>query len=768
MTTSTLNSLARASSAYLRSAMHQPIQWHEWGEEAFAAAQQQNKPMLLDIGAVWCHWCHVMDRESYDDPAIAAIVNEHFIAVKVDRDERPDIDSRYQAAVQAVSGQGGWPLTAFLTPDGKPFYGGTYFPPDDGYGRPSFRRVLLSIANAYKEKNGDVVEQAKMVESAIAQSESFSGRSGRISEAAIAAIQKSAFSMFDPEHGGFGQAPKFPHPSALDLLIARYALASGEADAFVRPAERISAPGSSAPGDNGETSAVSKDAEHLRTVITTTLDHMANGGVYDQLAGGFHRYSVDERWVVPHFEKMCYDNSELLKNYVHAYQATGEEFYAAVARDIVRWMDEWLSDRERGGFYASQDADINMDDDGDYFTWTLAEARSVLTEEEAQAATLRYDINEVGEMHHNPAKNVLYVRASVEEIARRMQIAPERVTELLASAKKKMYAARIERPTPYIDKTVYVSWNSLCVSAYLEAAKVLNLPEARRFALRSLDRILAQAWERGPGRENRAGESPAATQVGPTSAAPHLLHVVAYSDPKAEHRDVSGLLDDYAFTALACLDAYEATADLSYFRFARAIADAMIARFFDATSGGFFDSEPAGEGKSLGVLATPRKPLQDSPTPAGNPMAAIALVRLHHYTGDAAYRDKAEQTLETFAGVAEQFGIFAASYGISVSYFLESPVHVVVIAETGDAEAAEKLHSAAVAPFAFHKSVLRLPREQAVAENLPPLLAATIPNLPPFGNGKSFALICSGTTCQPPVATAAELNRKLEEALRAP
>ena len=227
MTTSSLNSLARASSAYLRSAMHQPIQWHEWGTEAFAAAQRENKPMLLDIGAVWCHWCHVMDRESYDDPEIAAIVNQHFIAVKVDRDERPDIDSRYQAAVQAVSGQGGWPLTAFLTPDGKPFYGGTYFPPSDGYGRPSFRRVLLSIANAYTEKNGDVVEQAKMVESAIAQSESFAGRSGRVSAGVIAAIQESAFKMFDPQHGGFGQAPKFPHPSALDLLIERYARTSG-------------------------------------------------------------------------------------------------------------------------------------------------------------------------------------------------------------------------------------------------------------------------------------------------------------------------------------------------------------------------------------------------------------------------------------------------------------------------------------------------------------------------------------------------------------
>jgi len=739
MTTSTLNSLSRASSAYLRSAMHQPIQWHEWGPDAFAAAQRENKPMLLDIGAVWCHWCHVMDRESYDDPEIAAIVNEHFVAVKVDRDERPDIDSRYQAAVQAVSGQGGWPLTAFLTPDGKPFYGGTYFPPNDGYGRPSFRRVLLSIAAAYKEKRGEVVEQAAMVENAIVQSESFHGRSGRVSANVIDAIQESAVKMFDPRHGGFGNAPKFPHPSALDLLIERYA--RGAADAPVRRA----------------------DDSQLANLITTTLTNMAHGGVYDQLAGGFHRYSVDERWVVPHFEKMCYDNSELLKNYVHAYQATGDKFFADVARDIIRWMDEWLSDRERVGFYASQDADINMDDDGDYFTWTLDEARAVLTEEEAQVAALHYDISEIGEMHHNSAKNVLYVRASIDEIGRRMKLSPERVNQLLASAKRKMYAARLQRPTPYVDKTVYVGWNSLCVSAYLEAAKVLGLTDARKFALRSLDRVLSTAW-RPQGKDKNAGDAPLLADFGRSGNAaadrhlPRLLHVVAYSDPKAEHREVPGMLDDYAFTALACLDAYEATADLSYFKFAHAITDAMSARFFDPTSGGFFDSEPSAGGNHLGVLATRRKPLQDSPTPAGNPMAAIALMRLHHYTGDSSYRDKAEMTLETFAGVAEQFGIFAATYGIAVVHFLDSPVQIVVIAGDDGGSTADDLYQAAVASFAFTKTTLRLAANQAVAENLPPGLAATIPNLPPLKSGRSFAVLCSGSTCQPPVFTAAELK----------
>src|SRR5579884_1837574 len=567
MSSQSLNSLAHASSSYLRSAMHQPVQWHEWDEDAFARAKQENKPILLDIGAVWCHWCHVMDRESYDDPEIAQIVNERFIAIKVDRDERPDIDSRYQLAVQAISGQGGWPLTGFLTPDGRPFYGGTYFPPQDHYGRPSFRRVLLAISDAFREKNADVLKQASLVEGALANSESFSGKGGQFSPKVIDEIVDSALKMFDETHGGFGSAPKFPHPSALDLLIDRY-MRTGD--------------------------------DRLRKVFTTTLEKMARGGVYDQLAGGFHRYSVDERWVVPHFEKMSYDNSELLKNYVHAYQATGSEFFAEVARDIIRWMDEWLSERDHGGFYASQDADYSMEDDGDYFTWTLAEARAALSPEELQIASLHYDINEVGEMHHNPAKNVLFQRAPVEEIASRLNFSADQVRSFLQSAKNKMYAARLKRPTPYVDKTVYVNWNALCVSAYLEAGRVLDLDHASRFALRSLDRILAEAWDPKRG----------------------LKHVIAYSDPDASHRDIAGLLDDYAFTAIACLDAYECTSDLSYFNFARRITDMMVEKFFDPTAGGFFDTD-ANSPEALGVLGTRRKPFQDSPTPAGNSAAAI-------------------------------------------------------------------------------------------------------------------------------------------------
>ena len=708
MTTHTeaTNSLARASSSYLRTAMHQPIRWHEWGPGPFDIARRENKPVLLDIGAVWCHWCHVMDRESYEDAELAQIVNQHYVAIKVDRDERPDIDSRYQAAIAAMTGQGGWPLTAFLTPDGKPFFGGTYFPPVDGYGRPSFKRVLLTIADAFQQKRADVDEQADTVMNMIAKSETFAGREGEaVSPQIVDHIIGSALTMFDQRNGGFGSAPKFPHSSAVDLLIHRHAR-TGDPD--------------------------------VKEVVVKTLEKMARGGIYDQLAGGFHRYSVDERWVVPHFEKMSYDNSELLKNYVHAYQATGNPFFAAVAKDIIRWMDEWLSDRERGGFYASQDADFSMDDDGDYFTWTLEEARLVLSEAELNVAAEYYDIGEVGEMHHNHEKNVLFVKRSLEEIAVSAGMQMERASALLDSAKNKMYAARLQRPTPYVDKTVYVNWNGLCISAYLQAATVLGLNDARVFALKSLERVLNEAWSTSTG----------------------LKHVIAYSDPNATHRNTPGLLDDHAFVGIAALDAYEATGDYKYFESAKAIADYMVQHLYDDQAGGFFDAPRSSSGDgALGALSARRKPFQDSPTPSGNSSAAILLLKLHAFTNDAAYQRRAEQTLRVFAGLAEQVGIFAGTYGIA-SVWLQRPHTQVVV--LGDDRIAQHLYAAAVAPFALNKSVIRV---RSAAEKFPPALAETVPNLPGVKEGKSAAVVCSNFTCMPPMNGPDQLAKTLHEVL---
>ena len=684
------NSLAQASSSYLRSAMHQPVAWHEWGAEAFALAAQEDKPMLLDIGAVWCHWCHVMDRESYEDPELAEVINLHFIAVKVDRDERPDVDTRYQAAVAAISGQNGWPLTAVLTPDGKPFFGGTYFPRDDRYGRPGFARVLLTMADAWRARRDEVLESAGSVVEAIEYNENFAGQSGTLSLGIVEKMVSSAIEKFDRHHGGFGSQPKFAHPSAIDLLL----------DVAVRTGN-----------------------EAAREAATVTLERMARGGVYDQLGGGFHRYSVDEAWVVPHFEKMLYDNAELLKNYVHAFRSFVDPEMARVARDIIRWMDSSLSDRERGGFYASQDADINLDDDGDYFTWTRAEAAAVLSAEEMEIAAAYYDIGDLGDMHHNPKKNVLHVKHTLEAVAAGAGKSPEAAAELLRAAQARLLAARGERPTPFIDTTIYTGWNALAVSAYLEAAQALRMPETRAFALRTLDRLLQDGLhpERG------------------------LAHVISYSGT-GETKWVPGMLDDYAFLIHACLDGWLATGAMKYYQAALALAERMIEQFYDATGGGFFD---AAGGELLGVLAARRKPLQDSPTPAGNPAAAAALLRLEALNGRADLREKAEDTLEAFAGVVSHFGLYAGTYGLALERLLLPPMQIVVI---GEDAAADELEAAAMVGYTVNKSVIRLGmfhlNGPQVADSLPPLLAETLPHLK---IDRSVAVVCKGTSCLPPV-----------------
>jgi uncharacterized protein YyaL (SSP411 family) len=705
-----MNALAGAASAYLRSAMHQPVAWMEWGEAAFDRALQEDKPILLDIGAVWCHWCHVMDRESYEDPATARIINEHFVAVKVDRDERPDVDTRYQAAVSSISGQGGWPLTAFLTPDGKPYFGGTYFPPEDRHGRPSFQRVLLTMAEAFLNRRAEVEESAGSVMNAIEHNESFSGRVGNPGPELVDKMVAATLKSVDPRHGGFGGQPKFPHSSAVDLLID---VASRPHPATVKM----------------EGVGTLSIAEAAKKAALTTLDKMAKGGIYDHLAGGFHRYSVDEHWIVPHFEKMSYDNSELLKNYVHGYRSFGDAECAEVARDILRWVDEWLSDRDLGGFYASQDADFSLDDDGDYFTWTRDEAAEVLTAEELAIAGGYYDIGEIGDMQHNVGKNVLHAKHGLDVIARKAGMSVEEARALLESAKRKLYATRLMRPAPYVDKTMYVAWNAMCISAYLEAGRALDLPGTTEFALKSLDRVLGSAWDAGR----------------------DLAHVVAYGGPGVAAERIAGVLDDYVFLGHACLDAWETTGELSYFTAASELMEGALERFYDPVGCSFFDTgTPAAGERTLGALSARRKPLQDSPTPAGNPMAAMLLMRLGELNGRLDYAEKAQETLETFAGIVEHFGLYAATYALALQRMVREPMQVCVI---GDDENADALERAALARYAVNKSVARFTKVQL--GKLPPVLEVTLPRLP-VGDG-SFAVVCSGHTCQPAVKTAEEL-----------
>jgi uncharacterized protein len=695
----TENSLKDSASPYLRSAAHQPIDWCEWGEAAFARAKNEDKPILLDIGAVWCHWCHVIDRESYENPEIARVINECFVPVKVDRDERPDVDSRYQSAISAISGQGGWPLTGFLMPDGKPFFGGTYFPPEDQQGRPGFRRVLLAVADAYKNKRDDLMRTAESLSEAVAKAEAFAGARAEFNLAVVDAQIGALTQLFDIRNGGFGTTPKFPHASAVDLLLERYR-------------------------QTGE--------KHLLAMAETTLEKMAKGGVYDQLAGGFHRYSVDERWLVPHFEKMSYDNSELLKNYLHGWQVTKNPFLRDPAQGIIGWVNELLSDQQGGGFYASQDADYSLDDDGDYFTWTLDELRVALSKEEAGIMELYFDVEAHGEMHHNPAKNVLWIARDAAEIARTLGLEESSVRLAIASAKHKMLAARLRRPTPFIDKTMYVSWNAMFASAYLAAGRILAGELAsgcQAFALKTLERMLQEAWSEEQGFAHRIG--------GPA---------------------LRGSLDDQVFGVLALLDAYDATLDPKYFRVAQRTMDLTIEKYGDVEGDGFFDR--AADAPPMGGLEVRRKPFQDSPTPGTNSAAIMALTRMHAYTEDRRYFDWAKKTLEAFAGIAAQYGLFAATYGLAAVLFSEHPTQVVITGPAGDARA-QKLEEAANGVFRLGTAVLRLTPESSL-ENLPAALRQTLPHLLKH---EAVAVVCSGATCLPPVGDPEECKRVLEKGI---
>ncbi len=558
-------------------------------------------------------------------------------------------------------------------------------------GRPGFKRVLLSVAEAFEKRRSDIDNSARTLEEAVAKAEIFHGARGEFNASVIEAIVESALRLFDKAHGGFGHAPKFPHSSILDLLLERQ---------------------------------MWPDGVPLKDVIERSLDGMAAGGFRDQIGGGFHRYSVDERWCVPHFEKMSYDNSELLKNYVHAYQATGKPLYREVAEGTIAWVNVVLSDQERGGFYASQDADQTLDDDGDYFTWTVAEVRAVLSEEEFRVIERYYDVGSVGEMHHNREKNVLWIAQPLDEVARTLLLDPDEVALIIERSKRKMLSARRERhPTPAIDKTLYAGWNAMFVSAYFEAANILGREDCRAFALKALDRLLSEAWDQSRGFRHRAG------------------------GPRLE-----GSLDDQVFGAAALLDAFEATLDVRYFNAAERTMHLAVERFGDPEGGGFFDR--ARDAAPMGGLEVRRKPLQDSPTPGANSVAAIVLDRLFGFTGERLYHEWAEKTLEAFVGLVPQYGLFAGTYGLAALLHARHPLQVVITGAANDLQSAA-LERAAHEVCRFGKAVLRVTPERMAAAKLPRALRETLPNL---DAAKPQAFLCVETTCFPPVSDAAALK----------
>ena len=697
-----MNKLQNEQSAYLRSAAHQPIHWFGWGDEAFATARAQQKPILLDIGAVWCHWCHVMDMESYENNSIANIINEHFVAIKVDRDERPDIDARYQAAVSSIAGQGGWPLTAFLLPDGRVFYGGTYFPPDDSYAHPSFPKVLLALAEAFKNDPTKVLQNAEEVEKFTRQYLSRSSDGEELSPDLIQAALNAVSRDHDVRYGGFGAAPKFPHASVIELLLQEY-------------------------HDTHE--------QWMVDAIKKTLRAMAKGGVYDQLGGGFHRYSVDEKWIVPHFEKMLYDNAPLLTNYVHAFQATGDPFFRLVALDILRFVTEVLSDQTKGGFYASQDADVEFGqpdrslagDDGSYFTWTIDDARAALSHEEFQVAQLRYNIFEQGEMHHDHRQNVLFVDKSPDEIGHILQKPLNQVMLLLEQAKEKLRTARKKRRAPFVDETIYASWNGMMISSYLEAFKAINDESLKGFALKSLDRILREHWlESGL-----------------------ITHRAAIAASEA-------FLDDQVEVAQATLTAFEITGEQRYIVAAKKIVSVMIEQFWDDENGeapSAFNDIPR-SAQQVGALKIKNKPITDSPTPGANAVAVLTLLRLETYTGNDMYRSYAERILRYFAGTVKNQGTFAATYFLALDAYLNPPPHIVVVGPAGE-KTTDALHQKSLHSYWPLKTVMRI--DPNATDSLPPVLTSMRDH-----SNRPAAYVCSRFTCSPPAYAVDEIESVLK------
>jgi uncharacterized protein len=579
-----LNRLSKEKSPYLKHAAHQEIEWYPWSEEAFERAREQDKPVFLSSGAIWCHWCHVMAKECFEDDEVARLLNQHFISIKLDRDERPDIDRRYQNAVSAMGFGGGWPLSVFLTPEKKPFFGGTYFPPEDSQGRPGFRKVLKSVADFYASKREHVIEYSRTLSDALRQNPFMKGE---IQEASIHNTVIKILSQFDTINGGFGSAPKFPMPGAVQLLLNRYYL------------QRMHSFGSA---------------------ITKTLEAMAKGGFHDQLGGGFHRYSVDEGWIVPHFEKMADDNAWLLRNYLDAYTVFGNEYFKEVAQGIVRFLTGTLSSPE-GGFFASQDADVTPDDEGGYFTWTEEDFKDILSDREYQVLTLHF-LHDRGSMHHDRSKKVLFISMDAGEIADKLGIDQKVVTEKINSGKRKLLKERDKRVSPFIDSTLYTSLNGLLITSFLKAFIVLKDNNLKEFALQSLKRILKEHY---------------------------VNHALFHTG------QVKAVLDDYIFLIEALISAYEITGDTFYLNFAVTIMDSCIEKFWDKDDGGFFDTDSE-------VLGVRLKGIEDIPHPSANAAAMILLMKLYAMTSEKKYTQFADMALRIFSDQTKEMGIHAGSY----------------------------------------------------------------------------------------------------------
>ncbi len=673
------NRLMDEASPYLRQHAHNPVDWYPWGEEAFARARAEDKPILLSIGYSACHWCHVMERESFEDEETARLMNEHFVSVKVDREERPDVDHIYMSAVQMLIGRGGWPLTAFLTPEGKPFYGGTYFPPEDRHGLPGFKRLLGAVAEAYRDKPEDVQRSVEQIMRGLERSESFEPARALPEETLVLESARRLAGAYDEQHGGFGGAPKFPNASVLELFLRAY----------------------QATGEN-----------RFLQMVLHTLRQMARGGIYDQLGGGFHRYAVDAKWLVPHFEKMLYDNAQLVPLYLAAYQITTDLFYATVARETLDYVVREMRD-PRGGFYSTQDAD-SEGEEGRYYVWDETEVRSILGPETADIVCRYWDVTREGNFE---GRNILHVTLEIEQLARMFHRDPGELRLLLGEARARLFAARNRRVAPARDENVLTAWNGLMISAFARAAEVFGEAADRETALAAVafvrqhlvrgDRLLS-TWKDGVARLN-------------------------------------GHLDDYAFYVAALIDVFEAVQERPYLDEAVRLHDSMIAHFWDHSAGGFFFTSDDHE-----RLIFRTKPSFDGSIPAGNSVAVRNCLRLHRYTGREDYRDKADGALRLFArGMTQQPFAFAHLL-CGLDFAARPPVEIVIVTEP-EAEGG-RLMAEQIRRLYLPNRTLLVVRPNEAGTALPPARGKT------GGAGGPAAWVCRGMTCYPPAHSWSELE----------
>ena len=680
------NHLIHETSPYLLQHAHNPVDWYPWGDEALQKAKNENKPILLSIGYSACHWCHVMERESFENKKIAALMNESFVNIKVDREERPDLDEIYMNAVQMLTGRGGWPMTMFLTPEGKPFYGGTYFPPEDRQGMPGFPRILQGVAQAYRERPADVEKSvSQIIEALHRMSESHASDKDFASEIIGESCVKIS-RAYDSDNGGLGQAPKFPNPGVYELFLRYYHHAK---------------------------------SEHYLEMIVHTLTKMAQGGIYDHLGGGFHRYSVDAKWLVPHFEKMLYDNAQLLRIYAQAYLITHEPLFRSIVEETSGYLLREMLHSE-GGFYSTQDAD-SEGEEGKFFVWTPEEINRLVGEIDGEIFCRMYDVSEEGNFEE---KNILHPILTIEQAGKFFRKDKSEIEALVMRSKEKLFAARDKRVKPFRDEKVITAWNGLMLSGLAEAFKIVDNREYTDAAKRTVEFIFDRMFRDG-----------------------FLFHV--YKDGQAKHL---GYLDDYAFLAVGLLDIYEALFDRSALERAIELTEIMLREFWDESGGGGFFYT----GKSHEPLISRAKPIFDASIPSGNSIATQLLLRLYPITGNEDYRTRAEVVLRSYhdAMASQPFGF--AHMLCAMDQYLHPAKEIVVVGNRDDSRTVDLIRE--IHRFYLPDKILQLFPPDSPPENVSPLLRGKHQI-----DGQPTVYVCENFTCSAPATSWQELKLLLEK-----